>query len=171
VHLKDRLGDVETDCRDRLHNWTPPNRGALAAPTSMALTCRWRSRPQHHDGLMRCTGTAPDKTFIGRIERGFDFLGYHFTRAGLSVARKTVQYFLEKASRLYEQGAVPPQPQRRGERRLCIGIAPALECVLQYSRLSSSTFVYTNLVFWHGFSICGVCAPTTCFEHALLNAW
>src|SRR5208282_212810 len=23
--------------------------GALAAPTSMALTCRWRSRPQHHN--------------------------------------------------------------------------------------------------------------------------
>ena len=27
----------------------------------------------------------PDKTFIGRIERGFDFLGYHFSRAGLTV--------------------------------------------------------------------------------------
>jgi RNA-directed DNA polymerase len=45
----------------------------------------------------------PDKTFIGRIERGFDFLGYRFTRAGLSVARKTIDNFLEKASRLYEQ--------------------------------------------------------------------
>ncbi len=42
-------------------------------------------------------------TFIGRIERGFDFLGYRFTRAGLSVARKTIENFLEKASRLYEQ--------------------------------------------------------------------
>lgn len=45
----------------------------------------------------------PDKTFIGRIERGFDFLGYHFTRAGLSLARTTIANFLEKASRLYEQ--------------------------------------------------------------------
>jgi hypothetical protein len=45
----------------------------------------------------------PDKTFIGRIERGFDFLGYHFSLAGLSVARKTIENFIEKASRLYEQ--------------------------------------------------------------------
>ncbi len=32
----------------------------------------------------------PDKTFIGRIERGFDFLGYHFGPDGLSVAKKTI---------------------------------------------------------------------------------
>jgi RNA-directed DNA polymerase len=31
----------------------------------------------------------PDKTFIGRIERGFDFLGYHFSPGGLSLAPKT----------------------------------------------------------------------------------
>jgi hypothetical protein len=37
----------------------------------------------------------PDKTFIGRIERGFDFHGYCFTRAGLT--RKTVQNFIEKS--------------------------------------------------------------------------
>lgn len=30
----------------------------------------------------------PDKTFIGRIERGFDFLGYRFTRAGLEPGAK-----------------------------------------------------------------------------------
>ena len=43
------------------------------------------------------------KTFIGRIERGFDFLGYHFSPAGLSVAQKTVDNFLQRALRLYEQ--------------------------------------------------------------------
>ena len=32
----------------------------------------------------------PDKTFIGRIEKGFDFLGYHFGPDGLSVAKRTV---------------------------------------------------------------------------------
>ncbi len=36
----------------------------------------------------------PDKTFIGRIERGFDFLGYHFHPDGVSVAKKTVENFL-----------------------------------------------------------------------------
>ncbi len=45
----------------------------------------------------------PDKTFIGRIERGFDFLGYHFGPAGLSVAEKTIDQFVERATRLYEQ--------------------------------------------------------------------
>ncbi len=45
----------------------------------------------------------PDKTFIGRIERGFDFLGYHFGPAGLSVAVKSVEQFVARATRLYEQ--------------------------------------------------------------------
>lgn len=45
----------------------------------------------------------PDKTFIGRIERGFDFLGYHFSPTGLAVAKQTIANFIEKASQLYEQ--------------------------------------------------------------------
>jgi hypothetical protein len=45
----------------------------------------------------------PDKTFIGRIERGFDFLGYHFSPDGLSVAKETMKQFVEHATRLYEQ--------------------------------------------------------------------
>src|ERR1700719_4367079 len=47
VDLKNRLGDIETDCRDRLHVWLLRIVGALTAPTSMALPCRWTSRPQH----------------------------------------------------------------------------------------------------------------------------
>ena len=30
MHLENRLGDVETDCRDRLHDLAPPNRGTSA---------------------------------------------------------------------------------------------------------------------------------------------
>ena len=45
----------------------------------------------------------PDKTIIGRIEKGFDFLGYHFSPEGLSVAEKTIEKFLARAVRLYEQ--------------------------------------------------------------------
>ncbi len=45
----------------------------------------------------------PDKTFIGKIERGFDFLGYHFSPDGLTVAKATIQKFVERASRLYER--------------------------------------------------------------------
>ena len=47
----------------------------------------------------------PDKTYIGRISAGFDFLGYHLTPAGLAPARQTLQNFLQRIARLYEQGA------------------------------------------------------------------
>src|SRR5664279_813483 len=47
VDLEYRLVDSETDCRNRLHAWLLQIVGALTAPTFMALTCRWRSRPQH----------------------------------------------------------------------------------------------------------------------------
>ncbi len=53
----------------------------------------------------------PDKTFIGRIEKGFDFLGYRFDPDGLTVAKATIEKFVKRASRLYEQermGKVAP---------------------------------------------------------------
>jgi RNA-directed DNA polymerase len=34
----------------------------------------------------------PDKTYIGKIEKGFDFLGYHFKPSKLSVATVTSAY-------------------------------------------------------------------------------
>jgi hypothetical protein len=46
----------------------------------------------------------PEKTLIGRTERGFDFLGYHFGPGGLSFAKKTIDNFVACATRLYEQG-------------------------------------------------------------------
>ncbi len=45
----------------------------------------------------------PEKTFIGRIEKGFDFLGYRFMPQSLTTARKTMENFLQRALRLYEQ--------------------------------------------------------------------
>jgi len=48
-----------------------------------------------------------DKTFIGLIEKGFDFLGYHFSPEGLSVAENTMK-FLARAVRLYEQEQEEP---------------------------------------------------------------
>ncbi len=50
----------------------------------------------------------PDKTFIGRIEKGFDFLGYHFSRQPLSLAAKTVRNFIARLHRLYEQKKTAP---------------------------------------------------------------
>jgi len=47
----------------------------------------------------------PLLTIGGRIAKGFDFLGYSFEPKGLSVAPKTLANFLERITRLYEQGA------------------------------------------------------------------
>src|SRR5271167_4541547 len=47
----------------------------------------------------------PDKTFIGRISRGFDFLGYVFSPTGLEVAPRAVEHCVERVSQLYERGA------------------------------------------------------------------
>jgi hypothetical protein len=54
-----------------------------------------------------------DKTFIGRIEKGFDFLGYHFSPEGLSVADKTIEKFLTSAVRLYKQEREEPLGSRQ----------------------------------------------------------
>ena len=45
----------------------------------------------------------PGKTFVGRIDKGFDFLGYHVSRGELGIAEKTLENYRERASRLYEQ--------------------------------------------------------------------
>ena len=50
----------------------------------------------------------PDKTFVGRTEKGFDFLGDHFNTHGLSVAKQTLEQFVERATRLYEQSLKAP---------------------------------------------------------------
>ncbi len=53
-------------------------------------------------------GLHPGKTFIGRIARGFDFLGYHFSPTGLTVTPPTVERFVARAAQLYEQGRAAP---------------------------------------------------------------
>ena len=55
----------------------------------------------------------PDKTSMARAENGFDFLGYHFSLQGLTLAQKTIDDFVEKALRLYEQ-----EPPHRRMKRL-----------------------------------------------------
>lgn len=48
----------------------------------------------------------PDKTFIGRISRGFSFLGYQMNHTGLfDIAPLTKQKHAKRLHRLYEQGA------------------------------------------------------------------
>ncbi len=47
----------------------------------------------------------PDKTLIGRAERGFDHLGYFLKLDELTISDKTVKRFAKRIVRLYEQGA------------------------------------------------------------------
>jgi RNA-directed DNA polymerase len=56
---------------------------------------------------------APDKTFIGRIEKGFDFLGYHYSRNGLWVSMGTLSRFAERWTRLYERNRGRPESRQR----------------------------------------------------------
>ena len=57
----------------------------------------------------------PQKTTIGMVEKGFEFLGYHYGRDGLSLAGKTIDKFISKALRLYEQEPVQVRLERLGE--------------------------------------------------------
>ena len=46
----------------------------------------------------------PDKTFIGPIARGFDFLVYHFGFGTLTLADATIERLVAQSILLYEQG-------------------------------------------------------------------
>ena len=47
----------------------------------------------------------PAKTFIGRVSRGFDFLGYFIRPGCVEIAQKTWTRFFQRIGQLYEQGA------------------------------------------------------------------
>jgi hypothetical protein len=44
----------------------------------------------------------PDKTFMGRIEKGFDWLNYRISPAGLTLATKTLKNFVARVRQLDE---------------------------------------------------------------------
>lgn len=56
----------------------------------------------------------PDKTSIGPIARGFDFLGYRFDPDGLSLSQVTRQRHQEKLTRLYERYLRQLRATRKG---------------------------------------------------------
>ncbi len=53
--------------------------------------------------MARTAAFSQKRSVVRRIERGFDFLGYRFGPDGLSVAKKTIENFVARAIRLYEQ--------------------------------------------------------------------
>ncbi len=49
-----------------------------------------------------------DKTWVGKAEQGFDFLGYQFNREGITVAPATVQRGVTRIRRLDEHNRRRP---------------------------------------------------------------
>jgi len=59
---------------------------------------------------------APDKTFIGRIKKTFEFCGFRFATEGvIGLAKKTQERFQNKVRMLYEQGLKNPKPPKCNE--------------------------------------------------------
>lgn len=49
----------------------------------------------------------PNKTFIGKVKKGFDFLGFHLTPTEVTVSDTALSRHEDKVARLYEQDAKP----------------------------------------------------------------
>ena len=74
---------------------------------------------------------APEETFIGRIDRGFDFLGFRISPKGITVATATWRRFVERALRLYEQNRREPcgSPPVGCVRQVVLRVPPSLRLV------------------------------------------
>jgi RNA-directed DNA polymerase len=73
----------------------------VLAKTRWHLRKAVRTVNQHFHQLK--VGQGPDKTFIGKISKGWDFLGYHFDSKQLTVAAETVEKHVLHHWQLYEQ--------------------------------------------------------------------
>ena len=83
----------------------------------------------------------PDKTFIGRAIRGFDFLGYFLKPGALAVANNTIRNMAERINRLYEQGADQVsigQYVQRWKKWVVAGIGDLTEAEDNYTRFQKS---------------------------------
>ena len=73
----------------------------VLAPTRWKLRRAVKTVSQALDTLL--LEKQPEKMFIGRVEKGFDFLGYHFRPGRMEVSASTKRRFAEHALRLYER--------------------------------------------------------------------
>jgi RNA-directed DNA polymerase len=65
-----------------------------------------RAVNQHFNQLK--VAQAPDKTFIGKISKGFDFLGYQFGKEKITVSTRTLHNHIRRLTQLYEQNKHQP---------------------------------------------------------------
>jgi RNA-directed DNA polymerase len=75
--------------------WVMPKRHSLRKAVKDQVAALQALRVEMH----------PDKTFIGKVAKGFDFLGFHCCPTGMTVSDATLSRRDEKIARLYEQGA------------------------------------------------------------------
>src|SRR4029434_3798715 len=118
VDLKNRLGDIETDCRDRLHGWLLRIVGALTAPTSMALPCRWRSRPQHQnrtDSQKPLSGAWANVQGQATAQLQLSNQSPAMCQVGIPVTRASLQVRAIRAGGSADDGAPRRHPPRIGE--------------------------------------------------------
>jgi hypothetical protein len=95
-------GDVHVRFCESLRGQFPrATRLIILAKTRWHLRKAVRTVNQHFHQLK--LEQAPDKNFIGKISKGFDFLGYHFDGKQLTVAAKTVEKHVLHYRQLYEQ--------------------------------------------------------------------
>jgi RNA-directed DNA polymerase len=73
----------------------------VLAKTRWHLRKAVRTVNQHFSQLK--VEQAPDKTFIGKISKGFDFLGYQFGQEKITVSKRTLENHIRRLTQLYEQ--------------------------------------------------------------------
>jgi hypothetical protein len=78
----------------------------ILAKTRWHLRKAVRTVNQHFHQLK--VEQAPDKTFIGKISKGFDFLGYQFGKEKITVSKRTIQNHIRRLTQLYEQNEHQP---------------------------------------------------------------
>jgi RNA-directed DNA polymerase len=78
----------------------------VLAPTRWKLRKAIRTVNQHFSALK--LKQHPDKTTLGRIANGFDFLGYQFGREKITVSKRTLENHIRRLTQLYEQKKHPP---------------------------------------------------------------
>jgi hypothetical protein len=79
----------------------------VLAKTRWHLRTALRTVNQHFNQLK--VAQAPDKTFIGGIEKEFDFLGYRFGLPELGLTEKTITNAVNKVRQLHEQKKTAPK--------------------------------------------------------------
>ncbi|UUO22030.1 hypothetical protein FGD67_01565 [Colwellia sp. M166] len=73
----------------------------VLSPTRWKLRQAIKTVNQHFEKLK--LKQHPDKTTIGRIKNGFDFLGYQFGQEKITVSKRTLRNHIRRLTQLYEQ--------------------------------------------------------------------